>query len=312
MSRYLERAESMARLMNATFHRELDLASVTPTDDRTPWLANLQILQLTPPESLSADAFESLAIAEWLTFDLANSGSILGCVNRARNNARSIRGTIGPHVWRAINSLYWQLREADFEKRARRSPFEYYQAVESGCHLFQGVCDATLPHDEGWEFIRLGRSLERADKTLRLLSVKYDQLSQSADAPLISLEWAGVLKSASAVEAYHRACAGRVEPERVIEFLLLDTAFPRAARFCLEEALAALVSIERYTSGRGEGRSERLLGRVISDLRYAEPGHLVASEFSSWLRRLLSQCVSVGRLVEEQYLLAAPLAVIAS
>lgn len=304
ISRYLERAESISRLLNATFHRELDLASVTSTDDERPWLANLSILQQTLPEQLTGERFRPPAVAEWLTFDLSNPGSIIGCVNRARNNARSIRGTLGPDVWRAINGLYWQLRDPDFESRARQSPFDYYQAVESGCHLFQGVCDATLPHDEGWEFIRLGRSLERADKTLRTLSVKYHDLAQSTDAPMVALEWAGVLKSANAFEAYQRANAGRLDPESVIEFLLLDTTFPRAVRFCLEEASRAISSIEKYTNGRGDGRAERQLGRVISELRYAEPGHLIAGEFPNRLQNLLQQCVGVGRTVHDQYLLA--------
>jgi uncharacterized alpha-E superfamily protein len=304
MSRYLERAESMSRLMNAAFHRELDLASLTPTHDRRPWLASLAILQQSLPQSLNGDDFQPWAVAEWLSFDISNPGSIISCINRSRNNARSIRGTIGPHVWRAINSLYWQLRESEFANRARYSPFEYYQAVESGCHLFQGVCDATLPHDEGWEFIRLGRSLERADKTLRMLLVNYEFLSQNTDVPMVALEWGRVLKSTNAFEAYQRANAGRVEPDRVIEFLLLDTTCPRAVRFCLEEASRALSSIERYTDGRGHGRAERLLGRAISELRYAEPGQMSAKVISQQLPELLQQCTGIGRMVHEQYLLA--------
>jgi uncharacterized alpha-E superfamily protein len=304
ISRYLERAESVSRLLNATFHRELDLASVAPTDDDRPWLANLAILQQTLPESLAGEKFRPAAVAEWLSFDISNPGSIIGCVNRARNNARSIRGSLGPEVWRAINGLYWQLRESEFEHRARHSPFDYYQAVESGCHLFQGVCDATLPHDEGWEFIRLGRNLERADKTLRTLLVKCEDLSRGTDATMIALEWAAVLKGANAFEAYQRANAGRVEPERVIEFLLLDTTFPRAVRFCLEEASRAVASIEKSTNGRGDGRAERQLGRVISELRYAEPGQVLANEFSGRLHHLLQQCLAFGRTVHDQYLLA--------
>jgi len=290
-------------LLNAAFHRELDLAIVTPIHDDWPWLANLAILQLTLPDSLARGELQPQAVAEWLTFDITNPGSIIGCINRSRNNARSIRGTIGPHVWRAINSLYWQLRETEFASRARYSPFDYYQAVESGCHLFQGVCDATLPHDEGWEFIRLGRSLERADKTLRILTVNYEYLSQNTDAPMVALEWGRVLKSANAFEAYQRA-VGRVEPDRVIEFLLMDTTCPRAVRFCLEEASRAISSIERYTDSRGHGRTERMLGRVISELRYAEPGQMIASEISYQLPQLLQQCNNVGRMVHEQYLLA--------
>lgn len=298
MSRYLERAESVARLLNATFHRDLDLAGTDAGDDNRAWLANLSILQQALPDGVASPH----AIASWLTFELSNPGSIIGCVNRARNNARGIRGTVGPEVWRAINALYWQLRDADFESRARHSPFDYYQAVESGCHLFQGVCDATLPHDEGWQFIALGRSLERADKTLRLLAVKWTELNRLTDDSLKALEWGGVLKGANAFEAYQRA-AGRVEPERVIEFLLLDTNFPRAVRFSLEGAARALSAIDGFTDGRSNGRAERQLGRLLSDLKYTEPGHLVTAGFHDRLNALLQQCVALGRTIHDQYML---------
>jgi uncharacterized alpha-E superfamily protein len=303
MSRYVERAETMARLLNATFHREMDLADLAPSDDHHPWLANLSVFQLSPPEHLQGSVLPA-ALAEWMSFDIANPGSIIGCVNRARNNARSIRCTIGPQVWRAINTLYWQLRELESETRDRQSPFSYYQAVESGCHLVQGVCDATLPHDEGWEFIRLGRNLERADKTLRLLAVKHQELAQHADGSLVTLEWARLLKSVHAFEAYQRAVPARVEPERVTEFLLLNTTFPRSVRFCLEEAWHAIASIEKYTQSRGEGRAERLLGRVVNELRYAEPGQLFHHESAPRLQYMLQQCVAFGRTVHEQYMLA--------
>lgn len=303
MSRYLERAESVARLLNATFHRDLDLAAVTAAGDHRPWLANLAILQQAAPGHLSGENFKPRAVAAWLTFDPQNPGSVIGCVNRARNNARSIRGTIGPDVWRAINSLYWQLRDSDFEAAARHSPFDYYQTVEVGCHLFQGVCDATLPHDEGWEFIRLGRCLERADRTLRLLAVKYEELRHGADTPILTLEWAGVLKSANAYEAYQRA-AGRVDPDRVIEFLLLDTACPRSVRFCLEEAMKAVTSVEDCTAGRGAGRTDRLLGRVVSELKYAEPKQFANGQLPAQLHHLLQGCAAAGRAIHEQYLLA--------
>jgi uncharacterized alpha-E superfamily protein len=306
MSRYLERAESVARLLNATFHRDLDLAHVTAAGDHQPWLANLAILQQAVPDGLAGDNFRPRAVAAWLSFELSNPGSIIGCVNRARNNARSIRGTIGPDVWRSINTLYWQLRDNEFETSARHSPFDYYQTVEAGCHLFQGVCDATLPHDEGWEFIRLGRCLERAERTLRLLAVKYEELRHGADAPILTLEWAGVLKSANAYEAYQRATGGRVDPERVIEFLLLDTACPRSVRFCLEEAGRAVASVEAWTNGRGAGRTDRVIGRVVSELKYAEPGQFVDGGLSARLQHLLQQCTAAGRTIHEQYMLVQP------
>jgi uncharacterized alpha-E superfamily protein len=225
MSRYFERADHIARLLDVSFHTELDLAGLTPADYPPPWRNTLAILQQPVPESALAANDPGRAVAHWLAYAIENPGSILGCVNRARNNARSIRGTIGPDVWRAINNLYWQLRDTEFIARTKDSPHDYYQAVEAGSHLFQGLCEAALPHDEGWQFLRLGRYLERVDKTIRLLDVKHRQLlslADPADAPLVTLEWASVLKSCRGYEAYQRLVIGRVEPDRVVEFTLLN------------------------------------------------------------------------------------------
>lgn len=306
MSRYLERAEHVARMVRVASNLELDLAGLITGDYEPPWRANLVILQQAVPERAYGAPDPSSVVAAWLAFDLDNPTSILSNVNRARNNARSIRGTIGPDVWRAINDLYWQLRDVDFEARARESPFDYCQAVEVGSQRFQGVCDATLPHDEGWQFIQLGKYLERADKTIRTLDVKSRQLqslTSPAELPLANLECAGVLKSCLAFEAYQRAYISRVEPDRVVEFLLLHATFPRSVRFCLESAATALEAVEECTGRRGGGRMDRLLGRLLGELRYAEPAELLSGDFHGFLTTLLQKCGEVGRAIQEQYAL---------
>lgn len=303
MSRYLERAEHLGRLLNATFHLELDLTGLVPEGYQPSWAANLEIVQQVAPAELLAHPDPAHAVAAWLTFDRTNPASVLANVNRARNNARSIRGTVGPDVWRALNDLYWQLCDPDFEARARESPFAFYQAVEAGSQRFQGVCDATLPHDEGWQFIQLGRYLERADRTVRTLDVKYRQLRtlpDPANDPLASLEWAGLLKTCLAFEAYQRLYISRVEPARVISFLLTHPTFPRSARFCLEEAAKALTAIGA-PGGAGSGKAERVLGRLLAVLRYAEPDEVIPTDVHSFAADLLAECNHVGRLIQEQY-----------
>jgi uncharacterized alpha-E superfamily protein len=306
MSRYLERAESVARLLDMSFQLEMDLAGLLHSDTAPPWEAVVAVLQQTPPESVQTAVYPSAAIAEWLSFDINNPPSILSCVNRSRNNARGIRGRLSSDVWRALNSLYWKLRDSEFIAAARLSPHDYFQAVQNGSHQFQGVCDATMPHDEGWQFIQLGKYLERADKTLRILEVKYRSLcalGENADRPLVALEWAGVLKSCLAYEGYQRLYISRVEAERVIQFLLLDPASPRSVRFCLEQAGYAHAAIE---GGRpGDDPTSRALGRVISDLRYAELGQLLQGDFIAFLTNLIQRCNLVSRAIQQQYSLVA-------
>jgi uncharacterized alpha-E superfamily protein len=309
ISRYLERAEHVARLLDVSFHAELDLAGLTPEGYAPPWKSILAVMGAVAPDDALRTADPGRAVANWLSFSIDNPAGILSCINRARNNARSIRGTIGPDVWRAINNLYWQLRDTDFVARAKGSPHDYYTAVESGGHLFQGVCDATLPHDEGWQFLRLGKVLERADKTIRLLDVKYRQLqtlTDPADKPLVTLEYAGILKGCRAFEAYQRLTIGRVEPDRVIEFLLMDPTFPRSVRFCLEEAAAALAAIEAPVGGyRGETVVDKAVGKALADLRYTDLPQLLAGDFHAFLAGLLARVHGVARALQERYSLAA-------
>jgi uncharacterized alpha-E superfamily protein len=304
MSRYLERAEHVARLLDICFHLELDLRGVMAGPRELHWTSLAAILQQQGPvpshDSLSPQA----AVSHWLTFDLDNPNSIMSCVTRARSNARSIRGTINSRMWRELNKLYWQLRDAEFARQARESPHEFYQAVECGSCLFQGVCDATLTHDTGWQFIQLGKLLERADKTLRILDIQYHllhELTDPADVPLLNLQWAGVLRSCLAYEAHQRLYVGRIDPEHVVEFLLLSLQFPRSVRFCLEGAALALEAIGGPARSRPLGQADRILGLVLSELRYQELDQIIQNDLHHFLGTVLERCAQVSRAVQQQY-----------
>jgi uncharacterized alpha-E superfamily protein len=302
LSRYLERAEHVTRLLDVAFHLELDLRGVVAEPGESLWGSLAAIIQQPLPEAPEGEL--PAAINQSLTFDLANPSSIMSCVSRARSNARSIRGTITSEMWRELNKLYWQLSDPGFRRTARESPHEFYQAVESGSCTFQGVTDATLDHDEGWQFIQLGKFLERADKTIRILDVEYRRLQQKVDPkdlPLSNVQWAGVLRSCRAYEAYQRLHVGRVEPERVIDFLLLHPTFPRSVRFSLEAGAEALHTVSGGASGQGLGRADRLLGRVLADLEFVELDQVLAEDLHAFLGGILDSSVAVSRAVQEQY-----------
>jgi len=298
-SRYLERAEHVTRLLDVWFHLELDLTKVVPGARERHWQSLAAILQQQLPGGEGASA--PGAIIRWLTFDLENPSSIMSCVSRARSNARGIRGTINSEMWRELNKLYWHLCDPGLRSQALESPHEFFQAVESGSYLVQGVCDATLDHDEGWQFIQLGKFLERADKTLRILDRQYRLLQEHAersDSPLANVEWAAILRGCRAYEAYQRLYVGRVEPDRVVEFLLLHPSFPRSVYFSLESTARALAAVGGAT---GLGRAERLIGRVLADLKFIELEQVLRDGLRSFLGRILEDCVEVGRAVQEHY-----------
>jgi uncharacterized alpha-E superfamily protein len=303
MSRYLERAEHVARLLDVCFHLELDLHGVLAGPHELHWTSLAAILQQTVPAG-APDRSPRAAISDWLTFDLDNPDSIMSCVTRARYNARSIRGTINSEVWKELNKLYWQLCDPGFAAQARESPHEFFQAVECGSHLVQGVCDATLTHDEGWQFMQLGKFLERADKTVRVLDIQYQllhDLNGQAELPLANLQWAGVLRSCHAYEAYQKLHVGRLEPERVVEFLLLHPHFPRSVRFSFESAARALTAIEGEVPGRPLGRADRILGRVLAELRFGELDAILAGGLHTFLGGVQERAAQVSRAVQEQY-----------
>lgn len=302
MSRYLERAEHVARLLDVAFHGELDLYGLASETEELDDV--LTILQTTPPETARSPR-------HWLTFDPANPNSIMSCVNKARSNARSIRGTISTVLWRELNKLYWQLRDPEFTNRAMDSPHDFYAAVEVGSHLVQGICNATMVRDEGWHFIKLGMFLERAEKTLRILDVKCLRnpiVADAPDTPVAHLRWAGVLRSCLAYEAFQRLYISRVEPERVVEFLLLEERFPRSVRFSLEGAARALDMLQGRPAERGEARADRILGRILSELRFGDVHAILAEDLHSYFQRLLQSCWQTSATIQSQFALVTSVA----
>jgi uncharacterized alpha-E superfamily protein len=304
MSRYLERAEQVARLLDVCFHLELDLHGVLGGPIELQWTSLAAVLQQRLPVSNEGLQAPGAALSVWLTFATENPSSIVSCVSRARANARGVRGAINSEMWRELNKLYWRLQDAEFAARAQESPHDFYEAVEVGASLFHGICDATLSHDEGWQFIQLGKMLERAERTLRVLDVHYhliQDLGDPADLPLANLRWGAVLRSCRAYEAYQRRHVGRIEPMQVVEFLLLDVGFPRSVRFCLEAAAAALAAIEGGAPGRALSKVERVLGLVLSELRFRDLEQILRGELHGFLTHAIDQCALVGRAVQNRY-----------
>ncbi|NCY01610.1 MAG: alpha-E domain-containing protein [Planctomycetia bacterium] len=241
----------------------------------------------------------------WLLLDMDNPGSVMACVNRSRNNARSIRGSISPPMWRELNKLYWRLSEAALPVRVAESSHDFCQETQIGVLLFHGVCEATLMHDEGWHFIQLGRHLERAEKVLRILDSTFGLLERggTADLPIGTLRWGAVLKNCNAYEAYQRLYISRVEPERVVEFLLTNADFPHSVRFCLAAVLRSLTEISGRLPERCDDEVIRTVGRLLNDLVYLDDGAVDGERLHAFLGRSLTRCARIGSLLQQQYAL---------
>lgn len=304
MSRYLERADHVARAVNVTFQLDLDLHGVLANPAELEWNALVALLRQPSPPCRTGE-HPVAAVQRWLLVDMANPGSVMGCMNRARNNARSVRGSISPAMWRELNKLYWTLSDASQPALVAESPHDFCEETRIGVLLFHGACEATLTHDEGWHFIRLGRYLERAVFVLRVLDAKVGLLErpETADLSISSLRWGAVLRNCDAFEAYQRLFISRVEPDRIVAFLLSHPEFPHSVRFCLTRVLDSLGEISGRLPDRCDDETVRTVGRLLSDLVYLDGTSVQGGRLSTFLRDALQRCTRIGNLLQQQYAL---------
>jgi len=300
MSRYVERAENVARFVDVNLNLMLD--SPSGADQQWEPLVNITGDHETF-EKLYAKAATQQNVIQFLTFDRDNPNSILSCLRAARENARSVREIISSEMWLQLNTFYLMVNSAASSGKGFESPHEFFSEVKLASHLFSGITDATMTHGEGWHFGRLGRLLERADKTSRILDVKYFILLRSvADVgtPLDEVQWVAVLRSASAFEMYRKR-HGRIVPKAIVEFLLLDSEFPRAIRFCLNAARDSLHAISGTPLGTYRKPAEKLFGQICSDLAYANVDDVMNQGLHEYLDALQTKMNSASTGIYERF-----------
>ncbi|MBI1339851.1 alpha-E domain-containing protein [bacterium] len=243
MGRYLERAENVARFIAVNSHLILDLRL---DRDSAQWEPLVQASGDDEDFAARYATQTEADVVRFLTFDPVNPNSILSCIKAARENARTLREIIPSEMWEAINELHHEI-ERHSRKRKIDNLQDVYIAVRNASNLLEGLTENVMSHGEGWHFLRMGRLLERADKTARILDVKYFHLLPRADyfqSPYDSVHWGAVLKSVSGFEMY-RQRFHRANYKDVTTFLILDPEFPRSIRFCVNGASDALQRIVR-------------------------------------------------------------------
>jgi uncharacterized alpha-E superfamily protein len=299
MSRYVERAENVARFIGVNVQLVLD----------APSQADHQWLPLVNTSGDHEDFVKRYGqptqenVLHFLMMDPKNPNSILSCLRAARENARTVREIISSEMWLHLNKFYLLMNSAAPDPRSLESPQELLEEVKLASHLFSGITDATMTHGEPWHFCRLGRMLERADKTSRILDVKYFILLRTIEdigTPFDDIQWAAVLRSASAFEMYRKR-HGRISPRSVVEFLLLDREFPRAIQFCLTAARDSLHAISGTPLGAFRYPAERLIGQLCSDLSYAGVDEIIDNGLHEYLDDLQGSINQIGSGVHETF-----------
>jgi uncharacterized alpha-E superfamily protein len=241
-------------------------------------------------------------LASVLTFDATNPDSIVSAITVARENARQVREQISSEMWEQINRLYLHVRRAGADADWRAEPQQFYKSVKEGAHLFQGITDTTMSHDEGWQFIQIGRYLERASATSALLDVHFagPEAHEQGNDSLNYLDWVAMLKSCTAFEAYCKVYTADIQPEKIAEFMLLNADFPRSVRFGIDAVQRSLQVISRTTASRSAGRVERLAGRLRASLDYGQVDEIM-DDLHPYLEQIQRQCVQIHTAINSVY-----------
>ena len=297
MSRYLERAEHTARLIDVDFQLRLDQS---PEAGSGRWLRLLEALQAPAPEDGKIDA---TTLTHILTLDKTNPSSIISCVAAARENLRQVREQCSSEMWEQLNRLYLQVNSTISSEAWLLHSYVFFRAVQEGAHLFQGVTDSTMSHGEGWQYIQLGRYVERTDAVARLIGTHLSRLPYSPDQAVESeeyLEWVGLLKSCAAFEAYCKKYTAELRPLRVAEFLLLNLEFPHSVRFSVDMVHAALRAIAELTERKAE-QPVRLAGRLRATLSFGQIDEIIASGANTYVQSVRQQCGQAHTAIHQIY-----------
>jgi len=299
MARYIERAENVARYIGVNLNLQLDL----PLDPARQWQPLVDTTGDTETFRERYGEATQARVIEFLAYDTQNPNSIASCLRAARENARTIRETISSEMWAQINSMYLQIQS----QRSLPDPerlLDAFLEIRMGCHQFQGITDSTMTHNEPWHFLRLGRKLERADKTSRILDVKYFMLLPSVKdvgTPYDDIHWAAVLKSVSGFEMYRKKY-GRIAPREVVEFLVLDRDFPRALHYCIGCANESLHAISGTRIGYFQYRCEQLMGQLLAELNYTTTDALIQAGLHEYLDGLQSKMNEIDTVLRSEFI----------
>jgi len=299
-ARYLERAENIARLLGVNQDLTLD----TQADQSQTWGALIDTTGDRQQFDTRHRRVDRDSTIHFLAYDRDYPNSIIASLWAARENLRSVRDSISRAMWLRINALYLEVKDlaarADGEEAATIS---FSDLVRLGCFTVQGVTDATMSRDDAWHWWHIGTMVERADKTSRILDVKYFMLlpqGQDVGSNSDQVQWIALLDSASAAQMFRRSQRS-LQPDEIAAFLILDQRFPRSIAFAIAEADASLHGITGTPQGGFRDPAEQALGRLRAELVYADIAQVIATGLHEYLDDRQRALNEVDRLLSIHY-----------
>ena len=304
MARYIERAENIARFIDVNLRLYLDM----PSEVANQWEP---LIRVTGEDKWFEERYENPteeSVIKFLTFDTSYPNSIISCMISARENARTVREIISSEMWEQINTLYLFVKEVVDNYKYLESPYLFFKRIRMSSCLFFGLMDTTMSREEGWHFGKMGQLLERADKTSRILDIKYFTLLPSANdvgTPFDNIQWSALLQSASAFEMYRKRWR-RIDHKYVANFLILDQYFPRAIYHCIIEADKSLHAISGSAEGAFANSAEKTIGNLRSYLANTNIDDIIDTGLHEYLDSIQTQLNGVGKGIFDTFIETEP------
>jgi uncharacterized alpha-E superfamily protein len=299
VSRYIERAENTARFIDVNARLILDM----PLETKLQWEP---IIRITGDSELFASQYstpDQENVVNFLVFDPNYPNSIISCVNKARENARTIREIISTEMWQCINEFHLFLSNSTARNEAFASPNSFFNKIKNYSQLLAGVRESTMFHNEGWDFSRMGRFLERADKTSRILDMKYFIVLPELDyvgTAFDTLQWAALLRSASALDMYRKRYK-QISPSNIAQFLFFDPDFPRSVKYCLKKCDQSMHDITGVPRGSYSTPAERQLGMLQAEIEYADITEIMEDGLHEYIDGFQLKLNRVGEAVANSF-----------
>jgi uncharacterized alpha-E superfamily protein len=304
MVRYIERADSLSRLIEVNGQLLLDHERLDSERLRAFWKP---IILSTGDDELFSEFYSdasSVEVIRFLTSDRRNPNSIVASIGQARENARMVRDQLSEELWEELNSLYLFINSREGEQLLAADPTRYYETIRRATFTFHGIAAASIARSEAWEFMDLGRHLERADKITRFLDIT--SFLPESEVPVngaATFHWTAILRSCGGLGAFRAEHRGEPSAESVVSFLMFSPDFPRSVRFCVDRIDRNLHRISGSPRGTYTNDAERVSGRLLAELAFGSAEEILQRGLHLYLDELQERLNSIGAELFRTYVL---------
>jgi uncharacterized alpha-E superfamily protein len=303
MSRYTERAENTARMLDVNY--QTSLLPQSQAVAQMGWQGLLSISELQYSYQQRHGDIRAREVMDFMVKDESNPSSIMSCLSAARENARAVRGALTTEVWETQNTTWLEVKRMIKSGEFEKDPSQFFEWVKFRSHLSRGVTVGTMLMDESLHFMRLGTFLERADNTARLVDVKFHAVesdffgaASEKDQEYDFYHWSAILRSVSAFEIYRKVYRDVIKPERVAELLILKSDMPRSLHASLNEVVNNL----RLVVSNPASETLRRAGKLRAELQYGRIDEILATGLHAYLTQFLDRVNDLGAHISQEFL----------